>query len=201
MLHIGITGGIGSGKSTVTQLWVGCGAHAIDADQLSRELTQSGGAAMPLIRAAFGDMAIGSDGAMDRARMREWVFSSPELKAKLEGILHPMIGEESRRLTELARQSGAQVLVHDIPLLVETGKYKDKLDRILVVDCPLETQVSRVMARSAMERDAVLRIIQAQATREARLAVADWVILNEHKSLLELKKEVKALYALALELA
>ena len=146
-------------------------------------------------------MAIGSDGAMDRARMREWVFSSPELKAKLEGILHPMIGEESRRLTELARQSGAQVLVHDIPLLVETGKYKDKLDRILVVDCPLETQVSRVMARSAMERDAVLRIIQAQATREARLAVADWVILNEHKSLLELKKEVQALYALALELA
>lgn len=201
MQHIGITGGIGSGKSTVTQMWVRCGAQAIDADQLSRQLTQTGGAAIPHIRAAFGDLAIGEDGAMDRARMREWVFSSPELKAKLESILHPMIGEESRRLTELARQNGTPILVHDIPLLVETGSKKRQLDRILVVDCSLETQLSRVMARSAMSKEEVLKIIHAQAKREERLAVADWVILNDHKSLSELELEVKALYNLALSKA
>jgi dephospho-CoA kinase len=223
MRHIGITGGIGSGKSTVTQMWVRCGAQAVDADQLSRDLTRAGGAAIPLIQAAFGESAIGSDGALDRARMRERVFGDPSAKALLEGILHPMIRQASSRLVELARLSGTQVLVHDIPLLVESGRHKsdksdksdkgnegDKahqhhnenlspFDRILVVDCSPETQVSRVMARSGMARSEVLRIMQAQASREARLAAADWVLLNEGKTLAELEREVQALYQRAVE--
>ena len=198
MQHIGITGGIGSGKSTVTQMWVRCGAQAIDADQLSRDLTRSGGAAIDLIRQAFGPAAIGNDGAMDRAHMRERVFSDPHVKAQLEAILHPMIRDASERLSQAARLSGAQVLVHDIPLLVESGRHGRHLDRVLVVDCSPETQVSRVMARSGLSRDEVLRIIQAQASRQARLAAADWVIVNEDISLSELEREVQALYQLAL---
>jgi dephospho-CoA kinase len=198
MQHIGITGGIGSGKSTVTQMWVRCGAHAIDADQLSRDLTRSGGAAIPLIRQAFGPSSIASDGAMDRAHMRERVFSDPHVKAQLEAILHPMIRDASERLSQAARLSGARVLVHDIPLLVESGRQGRHLDRVLVVDCSPETQVSRVMARSGMSRDEVLRIMQAQASRQARLAAADWVIVNEGIDLAQLEREVQALYQLAL---
>jgi len=198
MQHIGITGGIGSGKSTVTQMWVRCGAHAIDADQLSRDLTRSGGAAIPLIRQAFGPSSIASDGAMDRAHMRERVFSDPHVKAQLEAILHPMIRDASERLSQAARLSGARVLVHDIPLLVESGQQGRHFDRVLVVDCSPETQVSRVMARSGMSRDEVLRIMQAQASRQARLAVADWVIVNEGIDLAQLEREVQALYQLAL---
>ena len=198
MQHIGITGGIGSGKSTVTQMWVRCGAHAIDADQLSRDLTRSGGAAIPLIRQAFGPSSIASDGAMDRAHMRERVFSDPHVKAQLEAILHPMIRDASERLSQAARLSGARVLVHDIPLLGESGRQGRHLDRVLVVACSPETQVSRVMARSGMSRDEVLRIMQAQASRQARLAAADWVIVNEGIDLAQLEREVQALYQLAL---
>ena len=193
-LAIGLTGGIGSGKSTVAARWVDLGAAVVDSDAIAHSLTAPGGAAMPLIRNAFGDAAVGADGALDRAHMRALVFADPSAKARLEGILHPMIGAETRRQAEAAAAAGCPAVVFDVPLLAESRSWRGRCDRILVVDCPVETQVARVMARSGWAEEQVRRVIGQQATREARRAIADAVIVNEGKTPDTLGTEVRALW-------
>ena len=201
MIHIGLTGGIGSGKSTVAKMWQDLGAHLLDADQVSRALTAKGGAAINAIEETFGVQMLNADRSLNRDAMRALVFSDPAKKALLEGILHPMIAKESEHQINLAQQSGAQVLIHDIPLLVESPKWLQRVDKVLVIDCSKETQIKRVKARNALSTEQIENIIQSQATRQARLAVADWVIENEHQSLDELRQAVQKLYTLALTLA
>ena len=177
--RLGLTGGIGSGKSTVAQRLQVRGATIIDADHISRSLTASGGAALPAIAETFGADLIDSQGALNRARMRELVFSSPDARHRLESILHPMIAEQTRQQHEAAITSGSKLIVHDIPLLVESGHWRTRLDGVLVVDCKESTQIARVMARNNMSADAVQAIIATQASRVQRLAAADWVIYND----------------------
>lgn len=173
--RIGLTGGIGSGKSTVAGLFAQHGVAVIDADQLSHELTAAGGAAIDAIRGAFGDRFIDPQGALDRVRMRSRVFSDAAAKTKLESILHPMIREETER--RVLRASSAYVILM-IPLLVETGDPHARCDRVLVVDCPEATQIERVMARSNLSRGEAEAIVAAQVSRSERLRVADDVIDN-----------------------
>jgi len=197
MIHIGLTGGIGSGKSTVAKMWQDLGATLIDADQVSRSLTAPKGAAIEAIRLAFGPDFITPEEALDRDAMRELIFSDPMKKTLLESILHPLIAQTSERLVQEAKASGAQVLVHDIPLLVESKTWLTQLDKVLVVDCSEDTQIKRVQARSSLALEQIQSIIRSQATRRERLQVADWVIQNDHRSLDELRDIVKGLYAIA----
>jgi len=176
-MHIGLTGGIGSGKSTVARACAAQGALVVDTDALAHALTAPGGAAIPAIMGAFGPEMVGPDGAMDRARMRALVFAHPSERSRLEGILHPMIGMLTREAAE--RAAPGQTVVFDVPLLTESGTWRGRVDRVLVVDCPVETQVARVVARSGWEPDAVRRTIAQQATRAQRRAIADAVIWNE----------------------
>lgn len=185
-LRIGLTGGIGSGKSTVARVLTQLGAVLIDTDAIARSLALPGGAAMVSIRAAFGPTAIDASGGLDRARMRELVFADPSAKARLESILHPMIGAECNRLAEAA---GDRPLVFDVPLLVESSHWRTRVDRVLVVDCSEATQVERVMQRSGWSREAVEAVISQQASRETRRAAADAVIYNEALSLEQLAEE------------
>lgn len=189
--RVGLTGGIGSGKSTVAGLFAQQGAAVIDADQLSHELTAAGGAAIEAIRSAFGAEFIDSRGALDRARMRERVFSDPAAKARLESILHPMIRDETERRASRA-QSAYVILM--IPLLVETGDPHARCDRIVVVDCPESTQIERVMARSGLTRDQAQAIVAAQVSRGERLRFADDVIDNSG-SQESLRPQVDSLHA------
>lgn len=194
-LTIGLTGGIGSGKSTVAKSLVELGAHLVDTDAISRSLTAPGGAAIGPIRQAFGPSLIDMHGAMDRNAMRTLAFSQPEALRQLEGILHPLIGEVSRQQASLAKPE--QRIVFDVPLLVESGRrWRDIVDRIVVVDCLPETQVQRVMIRSGWTREAVQAVLAKQATREQRLAVADDVLNNEGVSLDELRAQVLRLWDL-----
>ncbi len=197
MIHIGLTGGIGSGKSTVARMWQDLGATLLDADQVSRSLTAPKGAAMEAIRTHFGPDMITPEGALDRNKMRELVFSDPSKKSLLEHLLHPMIAQTSERQIQAAKDQGVQVLIHDIPLLVESKKWLGLVDKVLVVDCSPETQIQRVKARSALSTEQIENIMRAQASRQERLQVADWVIENEHQSLEDLKVAVQALYSLA----
>lgn len=177
--RLGLTGGIGSGKSTIAQRLQERGATLIDADHISRSLTAIGGAALPSIAQSFGADLIDTQGALNRARMRELVFADPKARQQLEGILHPLIAEKTRQQHEAAIAAGSKLVVHDIPLLVESGHWRSRLDGVLVVDCRESTQVERVMARSGLTQDAVQNIIAAQATRVQRLAAADWVLYND----------------------
>ena len=177
--RLGLTGGIGSGKSTIAQRLQERGATLIDADHISRSLTAIGGVALPSIAQSFGADLIDTQGALNRARMRELVFADPKARQQLEGILHPLIAEQTRQQYEAAIATGSKLIVHDIPLLVESGHWRGKLDGVLVVDCRESTQVERVMARSGLTQDAVQNIIAAQATRVQRLAAADWVLYND----------------------
>ena len=174
---VGLTGGIGSGKSMVAALFAERGAALVDADQVAHELTAPGGAALPALRAEFGDGVLQADGSLDRQAMRRIVFSDPAAKARLEAILHPMIRAACDARCAAAREAPYVVLV--VPLLVESGVYADRIDRLLVVDCPEALQVQRVMARSGLSADEIRRIMSTQATREARLRVADDVLLND----------------------
>jgi dephospho-CoA kinase len=178
-LVIGLTGGIGSGKSTVAGLFVAHGAALVDTDAIAHALTAAGGAAMPALRAAFGDDIARDDGALDRARMRERVFADPVLRKRLEQVLHPMIRELSHRQVDAALAAGAPYVVLAVPLLVESGDWASRCDRVLLVDCPVELQRQRVMARSRLSAQQIDRILAAQATREARRAVAHDVIDND----------------------
>ncbi|MEO8012706.1 MAG: dephospho-CoA kinase [Polaromonas sp.] len=191
--RIGLTGGIGSGKSTVARILVACGAALIDADVISRELTAPGGAAIGELAKQFGPHIITAEGAMDRERMRQLAFSDSAIKGQLEAIIHPLVSQESTRQASAAVQSGRACIVFDIPLLVESGRWRQQLDRVLVVDCTEETQIARVMARNALSREMVVKIIAGQASRVQRLAAADACICNEGLSLQALERQVREL--------
>ena len=194
---VGLTGGIGSGKSTVADLLAARGVAVVDTDRIAHELTAPGGAAIPAIRDAFGDSVILPDGSLDRRAMRDAVFSDPQAKATLERILHPMIGVETARQGAAA---SSPYIVYVVPLLVESRNWRDRVDRVLVVDCDEEEQVRRVMARSAMSAQQVRPIMAAQATRAQRLAAADDVIVND-STVEKLETAVAALHAAYLKRA
>lgn len=193
MIRLGLTGGIGSGKSTVAQMLVGHGATLIDADAISRTTTASGGAAIAQIAAQFGRDAISTDGAMNRDVMRQRVFADPNARQRLEAIIHPLVSSESARQTEAARRSGSSWVVFDIPLLVESKRWRQQLDKVLVIDCEVATQISRVTQRSGWTQEAVKKVIDQQATRTQRLAAADLVIYNDGLALDELAVHVRHL--------
>lgn len=173
---VGLTGGIGSGKTTVADMFAAHGAAVIDTDLIAHALTAPGGAAMPAIAAAFGAQFVTDSGALERSRMRAAVFSDAAAKARLEAILHPMIRVETERATA---QAGGSYLLYVVPLLVESASWRARVDRILVIDCPGAVQVARVMQRNAMHEADVLAIMAAQASRAARLAAADDIIVND----------------------
>lgn len=193
MLRLGLTGGIGSGKSTVAGMFALLGAVVIDADAISRATTAAGGPAIQPIAEAFGADFIAADGALDRARMRQASFSDPAARARLESIIHPLVGQETARREEAAEAAGAACVVFDIPLLVESRRWRQRVDRVLVVDCVPELQVSRVMARSGLTRDDVGKIIASQVSRLDRLRAADIVLFNGGPSREQLAHEVKQL--------
>lgn len=190
IFRIGLTGGIGSGKSTVANLLAQRGAAVIDADAIARAVTSAEGAAIPLITRTFGADFVDAQGALDRERMRALVFSDPAAKSRLEAIVHPLVGQETQRQTQMAIANGHTCLVFDVPLLIESGRWRQQVDRVLVVDCSPDTQIKRVMARSALSREMVLSIVQAQSPSAVRLAAADWVIYNDGLSLDALANEV-----------
>jgi dephospho-CoA kinase len=175
-LRIGLTGGIGSGKSTVAALLAELNAAVIDTDAIARELTLPGGAAIEPIRAAFGAEFIDAQGALDRVRMRSHAFADPAAKRRLEAILHPLIGRETERR---AAAAVAPVLVFDVPLLAESATWRTRVHRVLVVDCREATQIERVQARSGWDAATVQGVMAQQAPRAARRACADAVVFND----------------------
>ena len=189
--RIGLTGGIGSGKSTVAGMLAALGAAIVDADAISRQLTAAGGAALPAIAAAFGAGCIDPSGAMDRQAIRALVFSNPDAKRRLEAIIHPLVASETARQASAAVAAGAPCIVFDVPLLVESGRWRSQLQQVLVIDCNAEQQISRVMRRSGWTREAVQQVLAGQARREQRLAAADICIYNEAVSLAELELLVR----------
>jgi len=189
--RIGLTGGIGSGKSTVARLLVREGAALVDTDAIALELSGADGLAIPGLREAFGDDAIDASGALNRAHMRSLVFSDPQAKRRLEAILHPMIGAEAQRR---AAEAQAEVVVFDVPLLAESSHWRARVDRVLVVDCDEANQIERVMSRSNWTRSAVEEVIGQQATRSARRQRADAVIFNQGMTIAELENEVRTLW-------
>lgn len=190
MWRVGITGGIGSGKSTAAGLMRQMGADVIDADALARQCTEAGGRAMPSIRERFGAEMVTAEGAMDRQRMRELVFREPAAKQALEAIVHPMVG---LAIQEATANSHSPCLVFDIPLLVESPRWRPQLDRVVVVDCNESTQVRRVQARNGLAPDMIERIISQQASRSLRLQAADAVLYNDSDDLEALKADVAKL--------
>jgi dephospho-CoA kinase len=188
---IGLTGGIGSGKSAAAEEFARLGASVVDTDAIAHELTERGGAALPQLERLFGAEFIAASGAMDRKKMRKRVFSDPVAKEALEALLHPLIRQESRR--RIAAASGPYV-VQVVPLLVESPDYRQRVDRVLVVDAPEETQVARVRARSQLSESEIQAILRSQASRAERLAAADDVIDNSG-TLDALRKQVAALHA------
>ena len=192
-LRLGLTGGIGSGKSTVAQMFAARGAAVIDSDAIARSVTAANGSAMPAIAEAFGKEFVTPEGALDRDRMRALVFSDPSAKLRLEAIVHPLVGMATQAQAQAAIQAGHTLLVFDVPLLVESPRWRKLVDKVLVVDCLESTQIERVIARSGLARDAVQNIIQAQATRAQRLAAADITLFNEGLNLEQLQVAVDAL--------
>ena len=176
---VGLTGGIGSGKSAAAGQFAALGAALVDTDAIAHDLTGPGGAALAAIRASFGAGMLTAAGALDRAAMRQRVFADAGERRRLEAILHPLIrAEVEARICRFASADFPYVVLV-VPLLAETGSYRERVDRVLVVDCPVALQIERVMARNGMTRAEVETILQAQATREARLAIADDVIAND----------------------
>jgi dephospho-CoA kinase len=176
MFAVGLTGGIGSGKSFVADRFAAHGVPIVDTDAIAHRITAAHGVAMPAIAREFGTSFVAADGSLDRARMRELVFSDETARRRLEAITHPLIRAETER--EWQQAAGPYVMVV-VPLLIESGIWKKRVDRVLVVDCSVDTQIERVMRRNAFSRAQVLAIIARQATREARLAAADDVIVND----------------------
>ena len=196
MFVVGLTGGIGSGKSAAADEFARLGASVVDTDAIAHALTQQGGAAVPEIEKRFGKAFV-LDGAMDRKKMRDHVFADPAAKRALEALLHPMIREESARLIAAAR---APYVMHVVPLLIESPDYRRRVDRVLVVDAPEEVQVARVRARSNLPEEEVRAIMRTQVTRAARLAAADDVIDNAG-SRDALRNQVAALHQKYLQFA
>ncbi|MEO3692614.1 dephospho-CoA kinase [Roseateles paludis] len=191
-MRIGLTGGIGSGKSTVARILVEAGAHLIDTDAIAHALTAPGGAAIPAIRAAFGDEFIDPGGALDRRRMRERVFTEPAARERLQALLHPLITQIA--LADAATAETASppppCVVFDVPLLVESGHWRERVDKVLVVDCEETTQVERVSQRPGWSAERARAVIAAQASRAARHAAADAVIYNDGISVAALRTQV-----------
>lgn len=188
---VGLTGGIGSGKSAAAERFAALGAAVVDTDAIAHALTAPGGAAIPAISAAFGPGSISTDGSLDRAAMRARVFSQPQARRELEGILHPMIRTESERQI---MQSQAPYVILAVPLLIEAGNYRERCDRICIVDCPEAMQIERVQRRSGLDETQVRAIMSTQASRETRLAAADDVLDNS-STLAALHTQVDALHA------
>ncbi len=176
VFSVGLTGGIGSGKTTVADMFAARGAAVIDTDHIAHQLTAPAGIAIPAIQAEFGATFIASSGAMDRARMREAVFNDPAAKKRLEAILHPLIRHACEQAAALVR---GPYLLFVVPLLVESGNWHNRVSRVLVVDCPEQQQLVRVMDRSGLSEAQVRAIMAAQASREQRLAAADDILLND----------------------
>jgi dephospho-CoA kinase len=194
--RIGLTGGIGSGKSTVAGMLAARGAAVIDADAISRGVTAPGGRAIEAIAQVFGPHMIAADGAMNRQAMRERVFQDPEAKRQLEAIIHPLVSQITAEQTQWALERHHTCLVFDVPLLVESGeRWRRQLDRVLVVDCDATTQRQRVMARNGLAAEEIDRIISQQASRAQRLACADTVIVNQSINLHELAVQVSQVAA------
>ena len=194
---VGLTGGIGCGKTTVSDLFAARGAAVIDTDVLAHSVTAAGGPAIPALRAAFGEHFIAADGAMDRTRMRELVFAEPAARHTLEAIVHPLIRLATEQAAAVAE---GPYLLFAVPLLVESGSWKSRVDRVLVIDCPEALQIERVMRRSGLARAQVEAIMATQATRVQRLAAADDVLHNEGEAA-ALPSQVDALHATYLEMA
>ncbi len=192
-IRIGLTGGIGSGKSTVSTMLADHCAAVVDTDLIARQLTLAGGAAIEAIRSRFGSGFIAADGSLDRARMREAAFADGDVKRRLEAILHPLIGAEAERRATAAGDDVAAI-VFDVPLLVESGRWRSRVDAVWVIDCSEARQVERVIARSGWTEAAVRSVIAQQATRAARRAAADAVIDNDALSLAQLGVEVRGLW-------
>jgi dephospho-CoA kinase len=190
-VRLGLTGGIGSGKSTVAAFMAQAGAAVMDADAISRSLTQAGGLAIPAILAEFGETLITPEGAMNRDAMRALVFSNPQTKRQLEAIVHPLVAQVLQTQTQDAIASGKNCLVFDVPLLVESGeRWRRQVDWVCVVDCQTETQIQRVMDRSQLTRPEIEAIMVHQASRTQRLASADAVIYNDGLDLAQLQTAV-----------
>jgi len=195
--RIGLTGGIGSGKSVATAIFHELGAAIVDTDQISHELTAPAGAAIAAIADRFGACYLAPDGSLDRGKMRRLVFSDPQSKRALEAILHPLIRETAKR--QIAAVSQPYVLVV-VPLLLETGAYSDMIDRVLVVDCDENLQIARAMKRSQLTADEVGVILAAQSSRKQRLALADDVLRND-SDIASLRHQIEALHAKYVSLA
>ena len=194
---VGLTGGIGSGKSSAARIFEELGAAVVDTDEISHALTRAGGTALPAIRSAFGEAYIAADGGLARASMRQHVFSDATARRKLEAILHPLIRQAVHARVAAAGEPYVMIVV---PLLLETGAYRDLLHRILVVDCSEDAQVARTMARSGLAEAEVRAIMAAQVPRAARLAAADDVLLNDD-DLAALQSAAEALHRRYLTLA
>lgn len=192
---VGLTGGIGSGKSAAADAFAALGATIVDTDAIAHALTASGGLAIEPLRAAFGAGVITPEGALDRTAMRQRVFADPAERLRLEAILHPLIRSASEaRIRRVSSADFSSYFVLVVPLLAESPDYRARVDRVVVVDCPEETQIARVMARNGMTREQVGAIMAAQASRQERLAIADDIIVND-AGLVKLQAEVAALHA------
>jgi dephospho-CoA kinase len=175
---VGLTGGIGSGKSTIARAFAEHGVNIVDTDRIAHQVSASGGAAIESLRDAFGNDAIASDGSMDRDWMRQRVFDNEQERHKLERIVHPII----RQITnEQVMAKPEPYVIIDVPLLIESGNWENRCDRVLVVDCQVQTQIDRVIQRNGFTRERIDSIIAVQATREQRLAAADDVLDNDNE--------------------
>jgi len=176
--RIGLTGGIGSGKSTFGALLQKRGAALVDSDQIARQVTGPGGAAIAAIVQRFGPEFVDDTGALDRGRMRELAYSAPGARTALEAIVHPLVSLHSSQQAQAAEDAGTRVIVFDVPLLVESGRWVQRLDTVIVIDCPPALQIQRVMSRSGLNRSTVEAILAAQSPRNIRRASADIVVHN-----------------------
>jgi len=195
--RLGLTGGIGSGKTTVANFFAELGASIIDTDAIAHQLTAPNGDAIPIIELFFGGAAIQTDGALNRSYMRDLIFQDASKKKQLETILHPLIRLEAERQALLAQ---GNYLIFVVPLLFESGNWQNRVDQIAVVDCHVETQIQRVIQRNGLARVQVEAIIKSQATRSNRLAIAD-VVIDSEQSLMQLKKQVTTLHQVYLKIA
>lgn len=189
-LVVGLTGGIGTGKTRVSDLFASHGLPIIDTDVIAHQLTAPGGTALPALTQVFGNAILDAEGALDRRQMRDRIFSSPQDKARLEQILHPMIFDRVQTSLRSISQPGPVILV--VPLLVESPRYQSLVDRIAVVDCPEDVQIRRAMTRSSLDETTVRGIMATQATRNQRLRLADDIIDNSG-TLPELANQIRLL--------
>lgn len=190
-IRLGLTGGIGSGKSTVARMFASLGAAVIDADAVSRSLTAPHGEAIEAIRLEFGDTMISADGSLDRHRMRELIFTNASAKNRLENIIHPLIKHEIQLQDQAWAKVGVNLIVYDVPLLVESSNWRPMLDQVLVIDCLEITQIKRVMVRNTLKQEDVEKIIANQASRKIRNSAADIVIFNDSITVEQLLEQVK----------